>query len=178
MVNEGEVDFGITSGADLPKTIDYQPLLTADRMLITSKTHPLSKKTKVTLEDIVQFPLIVPTRETNTRSAIERAFQEHGTTFTVAMEVVGREAVKTYVEMNLGVAIINEYYLSSQDRKRLHVKNVSGYFGQTERGIVTRRGKYFSSLAQAFIEIVTHHCKDAKGDSLPDERKKRDARRE
>ena len=79
-------------------------------------------------------------------------FKKNGLALNIAMEVTGREAVKTYVETGLGISIINEYYLTSEDRKKLFCKDVSRYFGQAERGILTRKGKYLSKTTQQLIK--------------------------
>ena len=70
------------------------------------------------------------------------------------MEITGREAVKEYVGMGLGVSIINEYYLTDVDRKRFFVKDASALFGRAERGVLSRKGKYMSSPARAFIDLL------------------------
>ena len=70
------------------------------------------------------------------------------------MEVVGRTAIKTYVEMNLGISIINEYYVTPEDKKKLFVTNLSRYFGVAETGIITRRGRLLSHPAREFMKLV------------------------
>ena len=75
------------------------------------------------------------------------------------MEVTGRLAIKTYVGMNLGVSIINEFYLSKDDKKKLFAEDVSGYFGYAERGILTRKARYLSRSVKEFIS----YCLNAKG---------------
>ena len=75
------------------------------------------------------------------------------------MEVVGRTAIKTFVEMNLGISIINEYYVSDTDKAKLFVKNLSSWLGKAETGVLTRKGRMLSKPAKEFIAMVqeTHH---------------------
>jgi len=56
--------------------------------------------------------------------------------------------------MNLGISIINEYYVTDEDKSRLFVKDMSQDFGKADTAIVTRRGKTLSRPAQELIKLV------------------------
>ncbi len=154
LLNEGEVDIGITSLQAVPKTLDYKIFARFSRILITAKNHPLTKKQIVTLEDIASYPLIIPPKGTNSRALIDRVFENKGLKYTTAMEITEREAVKAYVKMNFGISIINGYYLTTEERQSLFVKDVNNYFGQAERGIITRKNRYLSPAAKEFIKMI------------------------
>mgnify|MGYP000550044802 CR=1 FL=1 len=154
MLESGEADFGITSLNNAPSQIDYKVFSRFNRILIATKNHPLSKKANITLEDIAQYPLILPTQESTTRKSIDQLFAKHGLKCDIAMEVVGRTAIKTYVEMNLGTSIMNEYYVTPEDKKKLFVKNLSTYFGTAETGMVTRKGRILSQPVREFMKLV------------------------
>ena len=154
MLENGEADFGITSLSHIPPHIEYSIFSRFNRILIATKDHPISSHGEATLEDIVKYPLILPTQESTTRKIIDQLFERHGLTPDITMEVVGRTAIKTYVEMNLGLSIINEYYVNDEDKKRLYVQNVSQYFGAAETGIIVRKGRMMSYPARKFIDLV------------------------
>lgn len=155
MLDAGEADFGITSMTHVPPMFDYRVISRFSRILIATKNHPLSQKSSVSLEDIAEYPLVLPTPESNTRKMIDKVFQEKGLSYDLTMEVVGRTAIKTYVGMELGISIINEYYVTEDDKKRLFVKNMSRHFGKAETGIVLRKGKMLSNPASEFIKLVS-----------------------
>ncbi len=154
MLDNGEADFGITSLSVIPAHIEYKVFSRFNRILIATKNHPLSKRPEVNLEDIAQFPLILPNQESTTRKVIDQLFERQGLKSNITMEVVGRTAIKTYVEMNLGISIINEYYVTPEDKKKLFVTNLSRYFGVAETGIITRRGRLLSHPAREFMKLV------------------------
>lgn len=154
MVGNGEVDIGISSLSSVPAGLDYRIISRFNRVLITPRNHPLSKKKKIGPKDIVNYPLLIPPLGTNTRSVIDRVFSSAGLEYRIAMEIVGREATKTYVSMGLGISIINEYSIAPEDRKGLFVADMSGHFGRAERGIITKSGKYLSAPAKEFIKLV------------------------
>jgi len=154
MLDNGDVDIGITSLTNIPDTIDYKVFARFKRILIAAKGHPISKKSLITPEDLVTYPMLLPPKGSNTRAVIDRVFEQSGLKYTIAMEITGKTAIKTYVEMNLGIAIINGYYLSGQDKKKLFVKNVENCFGEAERGVLTRKNKYLSVHAKEFIHTI------------------------
>jgi len=154
MLKNGEIDIGITSLANVPNNIDYKVFASFKRMLITPKDHPLSKKRVIKPEDIATYPLLLPPKGSNTRSVVDKVFEEHGLEYQLGMEATGRLAIKSYVEMDLGVSVINEFYLSKEDRKKLFVKDMSNFFGSAERGILTHKGRYLSAPVREFIEKI------------------------
>jgi DNA-binding transcriptional LysR family regulator len=154
MLQNGEADIGLASLSAVPAGFDYKVFKAFDRILIAPHNHPLSKKRAISPADIAIYPLIVPALGSNTRNVIDTVFEHHGLTYKKAMEVTGREAVKEYVGMGLGISILNEYYLDD-DKKRLFTKNVSDYFGTAERGIITKKNRYLSSPAKEFIRLLT-----------------------
>jgi len=154
MLQHGEVDFGITSVDSAPSSLDYEVFSRYNRILITNKEHPLSKKGIVTLKDVASYPLVVPTPDSNTRAMIDQVFSSENLSYEITMEVVGRTAIKAYVGMDLGISIINEYYVTEDDKKQLFVKNMSKSFGKAETGILTRKGRYLSQPAEEFINLL------------------------
>jgi len=154
MLNNGDVDIGITSLATVPSGIEYQVFSHFERVLIASKNHPLSKKTKISLEEIASYPLILPPVGSNTRSIIDSVFKQRNLTYKIAMEITGKEAVKRYVKMGLGVAIINGFYLSKEDSRDLFNLNMGKYFGEAKRGILTKKTKYLPPYTKEFINFL------------------------
>ncbi len=154
MLQHGEVDFGITSVDSAPSSLNYEVFSRYNRILITNKEHHLAKKGIVTLKDVANCPLVVPTPDSNTRAMIDQVFSSENLNYDITMEVVGRTAIKAYVGMDLGISIINEYYVTEEDKKQLFVKNMSKYFGKAETGILTRKGRYLSQPAEEFIALL------------------------
>lgn len=154
IVLSGEADFGITSLSSVPEELNYEPFSLYNRILIAHKGHPLSRKKSITLKDIAEFPLILPRPGSNTRKIIDDVFSREGLAYKLSMEVVGRQAIKTYVGMDFGISIMNEYYVNEEDKKKLFVKDLSKYFGQAETGVVSRRNKDVSLAAREFLGIM------------------------
>jgi DNA-binding transcriptional LysR family regulator len=154
MVRNDEAQIGITSITKPQAWADYKILGKFRRVLICRKDHALKNIKKITLEEISKYPLILPQVGSNTRMAIDGVFSEKGLSYQLALEVRGREAVKEFVEMGLGVSILSEYYLSRENRRNLIVKDVSTHFGFSETGLLVRKGRYLNHAARSFMALV------------------------
>ncbi len=156
MVEEREVDFGISSLSKVPAHIEYEPLKAFKRVLVAPGDHVLTKKKSLSLADIAECPLILPPEGSNTRKAVETAFLDQGLSFQIAMEMAGRDSVKEYVKMGMGISILNEYYLPENERKGLLVKDVSRFFGKAERGVLSLKKRERSLWVGRFLEMLQY----------------------
>ncbi len=154
MVAEGDADIGITSLSRVPAALEYEVFARFRRLLIVPPGHPLSRKRKVSLADIAAHPLLLPPTGSHTRAIVDEAFGRERLEYRLAMEATGRLATKAYVEMGLGVSIVNEFYILPGDRKKIVAIDVSGIFDIAERGLVTRKDRYLPEAAREFMEMV------------------------
>jgi DNA-binding transcriptional LysR family regulator len=154
MVKNDEAHVGITSITKPPTWANYEMLGRFRRVLICRRDHPISKLKGITMKTISKFPLIVPPVGSNTRQAIDKAFAKGNISYELAMEIMGHEAVRSFVEMGIGISIYSEYYLSKENRRKLIVKDVSKYFGTSESGLLTRKGRYLNHGARYLMELV------------------------
>lgn len=154
LVVENEVEIGIGSTGAKTKNIDCEIISRSERVLVAPRDHPLARKANISLRDIAAYPLILPTSGSNTRRSVDRIFAERNLPITVTMEVVGRQAIKTYVSLGLGISIINERYLNKDDRAQLFVKRISSLFGQSEAAVLTRHGRKLSAPAQMIKDLI------------------------
>lgn len=74
---------------------------------IASPTHPLMRKKRVSLTDILAANLLVRERGSGTRTAIERLFKECGHALRIGSELSSNEAIKRMVAAGLGVAFLS-----------------------------------------------------------------------
>jgi hypothetical protein len=56
--------------------------------------------------------------------------------------------------MDLGLSIINEYYVTEEDKKTLFVKNMSKYFGMAETGVLIRKNRILPKPSETFITLL------------------------
>ncbi len=74
---------------------------------VASPDHPLMKKRKVTLADVLLANLLVRERGSGTRTAVEKLFKEGGHPLNFGSEVSSNEAIKRMVSAGLGVGFLS-----------------------------------------------------------------------
>jgi LysR family cys regulon transcriptional activator len=152
MLRADEVDLVVGSMLDVPDDITYQPVVTYDPALIVPLDHPLAKNTKVTLEEISQYGMILPPRHLSTWRMVKYVFQQHNLTFSVTLEAGGWEVIKKYVELGMGISIVTDICLTGAE-KLVRIP-LNQYFPQRGYGLVLRKGRFLSPQARRFVEIL------------------------
>ncbi|MFZ2162329.1 MAG: LysR family transcriptional regulator [Sideroxyarcus sp.] len=152
MLRADEVDLVVGSMLDVPDDITYQPVVTYDPALIVPLDHPLAKNTKVTLEEISQYGMILPPRHLSTWRMVKYVFQQHNLTFSVTLEAGGWEVIKKYVELGMGISIVTDICLTGTE-KLVRIP-LNQYFPQRGYGLVLRKGRFLSPQARRFVEIL------------------------
>lgn len=158
MLREDKVDLAVGSMLEIPKDLEYQPVVTFDPVVIAPKDHPISKldPETFTLADIGQYGLILPPRHLSTWRIVKMIFAQHNTGYKVALEAGGWEVIKQYVKLGMGISIVTDVCLTKRDREELTVLPINRYFPSRSYGIVTRKGKFLSAPAKKFIELMTN----------------------
>ena len=152
MLRSDEADLAIGSMLDIPDDIIYRPSIFYSSTLITPLNHPLSKKNKITLNDISPYGLILPPRHLATWRMLEMVFEQHGSKFQVSLEAGGWEIIKKYVSLDMGISIVTGVCLSDKDD--LFQYPLDEFIPKRSYGVVVRRGKFLSPQTQAFIDMI------------------------
>jgi DNA-binding transcriptional LysR family regulator len=154
LLREDAVDLAVGSMVDVPADLSYEPVYRFEPMLITPPDHPLANKSKVTLEDISPYGLILPPRRQITYRLVDLTFQQARVPYNVVLEVGGWEVIKQYVAMGMGLSIVSSICIGESDRGRIAARSLSAYFPSRSYGVVVRKGKYLSPQARAFIALI------------------------
>jgi DNA-binding transcriptional LysR family regulator len=74
---------------------------------VASPSHPLMKKKKITLNDVMAANLLVRERGSGTRTAVERLLRDSGHALEFGSEVSSNEAIKRMVSAGLGLGFLS-----------------------------------------------------------------------
>jgi len=77
-------------------------------MLVLPRNHPLARKRSLRLKDLSGVRLVVPHDRRPHRIMLSLALQSAGVDWEVAVEANGWELMLHFVELELGLAIVNE----------------------------------------------------------------------
>ncbi len=154
MLRNNDIDLAIGSMLEIPDDIEYEPIVTYNPVLIAPKDHPLSKIKEVTLSDISPFGLILPPSHLSTWRIVKMVFAQHNTHYKVTLEAGGWEVIKRYVKIGLGISIVTDVCITEEDREEMTILPLDKYFPKRSYGIVTRKGKFLSTPAERFIDLM------------------------
>jgi LysR family transcriptional regulator, low CO2-responsive transcriptional regulator len=107
LLSRKEVDLAIMGTPPREFRINAARFAHHPMAFVASPKHPLMKKKRVTLDDIVKSNLLVRERGSGTRTTVERLFKEHGHTLHFSSEVSSNEAIKSMVAAGLGVGFVS-----------------------------------------------------------------------
>ena len=154
LLRSDKVDLAFGSMLDVPADLDYAPIHEFEPMLIMPPDHPLAAKQKIDLTDLSPYGLILPPQRLTTYRLIDLVFQRARVPYTVALEVGGWEVIKQYVAMGQGISIVTAFCITETDRARLATRSLAKFFPSRSYGVVMRKGKFLSTQARAFVELI------------------------
>lgn len=151
-LRDGEVDFAVGPMFGIPPDIVFHPLVTYEPTLITRRDHPLARRKRVMLKDIVKYPLILPPKNLSTHRIVESVLTNHSLDYDVILEVGGYDVIKKYVELGLGISIVMSHCLSGTDH--LHRLSLSRYLPKRTYGVVLFKDRQLSPVAEQFVRTL------------------------
>nr|WP_164083327.1 LysR family transcriptional regulator [Stenotrophomonas pavanii] len=116
-LNQGDADIAIISTAGGEPTDGIAvPLFRWRRLVVVPKGHPLDRAGRAPdLAALARQPLISYESSTRPNSSLQRAFAAHGLVPDLALTALDADLIKTYVRTGLGVGLLAEMAVSSND---------------------------------------------------------------
>ncbi|MEB3766616.1 CysB family HTH-type transcriptional regulator [Acinetobacter sp. MD2] len=155
MLLRGEVDIGIaTESLTTEDNLASVPYYTWQHSIITPHDHPLGQLDHIDLDDLAQYPIITYHDGFTGRSKIDRAFEAQNLDVDIVMSALDADVIKTYVELNMGVGIINDVaYDKTRDYRLQQIK--TDLFGLNTTWIAVRKGHLLRGYGYAFISLCS-----------------------
>jgi len=133
----------------------YEPILELPLQLLTAKKHPLARKKVIELQDLVQYPIILPATGAISRRLIDRLLQRHNLTgrLQIVMEAPMFDITQQYVEMGVGVGLMH-IQVDPKTLANIHLRRVTESQIPLTIGMVVRRHGNLPRTVLDFQEIV------------------------
>ena len=159
MVAGNKIDFAIATGSQhLFSELLLVPSYHWDRSIIVPKGHPLTGlEQKITLQDLVDYPLVTYVFSFSGESSLKRAFAEQGLEPNVGFTARDADVIKTYVRMGLGVGIVASMAADCADRDDLQVIDAEGLFPRSTTWIGYRKNAVLRRYMVDFIQLFAEH---------------------
>lgn len=171
MLLQGEADIGIaTESLTTEENLASIPYYQWQHSIITPQNHPLVQADKITLELLAEYPLITYHGGFTGRSKIDKAFEEAHLDADIVMSALDADVIKTYVELGMGVGIVND---AAYDRERDYrlKQTKTDIFGGNTTWIAVRKGHLLRGYGYEFISLCSPDAdiKALKKIAYPDE---------
>ena len=140
---------------------DYQELVTLpcyewEHVLVMPLEHPLSRKERITLEDLAAEPIITYHPSFTGRTRIDTAFTTRKLHPRVALEAIDSDVIKTYVRLGLGIGIVAEMAVRDDGQNSdLAVRPLGALFGQNVARVAFKRSAYLRNFVFKFAELLS-----------------------
>lgn len=151
-VRDGKADFALAAlRADTPAL--RTEAFCADRFhLVCPLDHPLSRKRRVTLDDLAGQPIVQLARSSSVRQYLDAAVAPQR--LTTVLELDQLATVAGMVRAGLGVSVVPALTLFHFRDPALAIRPLTGAMPERQIFLVRRRDRGFSSAAQALYELA------------------------
>ena len=111
-LQDGVIDLAFAESEATGDRLRSKIILQDELVAIGSSNHPLTRKRKVTTEQLCREPFVVRETSSHTQSMVERALSALGLTVKPTMSLGSTEAIKHAVAAGVGVAIVSKLAVS------------------------------------------------------------------
>ncbi len=151
MVVDEEVDVGITGGEVASSDVDVLQR-TEDRLCIVYPDgHPLARKHRVRVGDLVGVPLVLTDPSTSVRACVEAAFAAHGHRPLVACEATYMMTAVAMVRAGLGLTILPASARETHAEPMLARRPIDGPAFVRTVSLVKKRRRTLPRACDAFV---------------------------
>ncbi|RUO60579.1 HTH-type transcriptional regulator CysB [Pseudidiomarina insulisalsae] len=155
---KGTADFAIaTEALHLYQDLIMLPCYHWNRSIIVPKDHPLTKESKVSIEQLGAHPMVTYVHGFTGRSELDRAFSAAGICPNVVFTATDADVIKTYVHAGLGVGVVATMAFDAQNDKGLVALPADHLFEPSTTKIGFRKGTFLRNYMFEFIETFAPH---------------------
>ncbi|WP_432473367.1 HTH-type transcriptional regulator CysB [Amphritea sp. HPY] len=158
MAADGSVDFAIaTEAMSHFNDLVMMPCYRWNRSVVVPKDHPLAQVSKLTLQDVANYPIVTYVFGFTGRSKLDDAFNREGLDPKVVFTAVDSDVIKTYVRLGLGVGIIASMAFEEEMDRDLVRLDASHLFEYSTTKIGFRKGTFLRGYMYDFIQKFAPH---------------------
>ncbi|MEU0053533.1 LysR substrate-binding domain-containing protein [Streptomyces sp. NPDC006309] len=123
-VRSGAVDLALIGAATAtPDGLEALTIISERLVAAVPAGHPLAKRRRVSLRDVIAYPIVCMPRGTGLRAVFDRACAAQGLQPAIALQASAADAIADLAARGLGVAVLSNSMAGSY-RDRLAVRTV------------------------------------------------------
>lgn len=128
-----------------------------NRVIITKKDHPLSKRQDLTLSDIAKYPIVTYPLGNKEQSKRLRAFSLNSIIPNIVFTSSDSDLLKTYVDLEIGIGLIPSISLRDEDKKNFEIIRCDTLFESSTTVIAVKKSTFLRSYVYDFIMLFAPH---------------------
>jgi DNA-binding transcriptional LysR family regulator len=153
-LEQGEVDFCISSTPLESPDIEWKPLFTEEIFLIVSKEHPLASREEIHLREVEHEPFISMNSRYGLRDLTDDFCRQAGFTPHIAFEGDDQTVLGELVKEGLGVSFTPALTLGSVRSNKIKRLRIVEPKCQRTIGLAHSKSRYLSKAAQQFYSYT------------------------
>jgi DNA-binding transcriptional LysR family regulator len=162
LVARGTLDLGLVTLPLNHEELEERALVQQRLVAVLPAAHPLARARKLSLERLVQEPLLQLDPGTRTGALLAQYLRQHGVTPRVVLDSGSFEVIKRYVAEGLGVSFLPEHVVQDTD-PGIAKRHLPG-LPEVTIGAIWRRDNYLSSGARLLLELLENRNTTASGE--------------
>lgn len=157
-VQEHVLEAGIVGATRPHRSLEFEPFLRDELILIVPPNHPFAERSRVTLDDILSEPFILQQEGAGVRPVLDRELRKHGhrlRDLNAPLELGQQESAKAAVEAGFGISIISSLAVEQElERGTLATVAVEGLEPVRDFYSVRSARRTPSRLVTAFLDFA------------------------
>lgn len=158
-LRDKKYEIGICSRLQDEPDVYFQKLTKQELVFIISNDHPLSKRKKLDLKDLVNEPLILFTERSGMKNVIDEMLNKTGLQPNIACHVETESAMMGLVSINYGIGIMPRVLIPQEFNVTLVPMNKN--YQKRDIFIATMENRPLLPAAQKFYHFLIEHSDDA-----------------
>ncbi len=155
LLTDPEIAFGVAAPYEPSPKLLYRHLFSMAWSLIAPPKHPLARRRRLGLADIVPFPLILYERGSTGRQHVAEAFQRLGLAPQIEMEATNTDLIVRMVEAGLGIAVVPLHASGAVTRgRKVAIRSLGRQVRPIDSGILLRRDGRLTDAAGKLLESL------------------------
>ncbi len=160
MVLQEQADMAIaTESLALTPGLETLPCYVWEHAVVVKPNHPLAKKAsqkgfKLTLQDLMDYPIVTYERAFSGRRSVDDAFSRAGLQPDIVLEAIDADVIKTYVDVGLGIGIIAGVAFEPSKDSGFVSMSAGHLFGTQTTRVAIKSGTFLRDYVYTFITML------------------------
>lgn len=156
LLKQGTVDFIITNlpNEQITSTMTIEPFYTFQDIFIAGTRFDHLRHTTLSLEDILNYPLLMLEKNTTTSQYAESIFTKHHLKLQPEVELTSIDLLVELAKINIGISLVPDYCIKHEPMERIFPLKLHTPFPKRQLAMVTHKNVPLSVASKTFMNHI------------------------